>query len=151
MTYSEKLKDPRWQKKRLEILERDSFACQCCYSIQNELHVHHRNYRRAAEPWDYDDSELITLCSTCHKALKELQQRINKLITNDLCFGALSDLCDVLESSCDNSISVSTILSILAHCPRLIEPTYQLLSDRFSPYPQVSTSRGPQAEQEAVK
>ena len=30
MGYSEKLKDPRWQKKRLEILERDNFRCQYC-------------------------------------------------------------------------------------------------------------------------
>lgn len=31
MTYSQKLRDPRWQKKRLEILERDSFTCQHCH------------------------------------------------------------------------------------------------------------------------
>jgi 5-methylcytosine-specific restriction endonuclease McrA len=28
--YSEKLRDPRWQKKRLEIFQRDNFICQNC-------------------------------------------------------------------------------------------------------------------------
>lgn len=28
--YSQKLLDPRWQRKRLEILQRDDFTCQVC-------------------------------------------------------------------------------------------------------------------------
>ncbi len=29
MTYAEQLKDPRWQKRRLEILQRDEWRCLC--------------------------------------------------------------------------------------------------------------------------
>lgn len=31
------------------------------------LHVHHKHYIKGKEPWDYDDSALITLCADCHK------------------------------------------------------------------------------------
>jgi len=40
-TYRRKLADPRWQKKRLEILERDGFECNSCGDSSTELHVHH--------------------------------------------------------------------------------------------------------------
>jgi len=66
MTYSEKLKDPRWQKKRLQILERDAWVCSECYSGVKTLHVHHKYYTPNTEPWDYDESALTTLCEDCH-------------------------------------------------------------------------------------
>jgi len=66
-TYSEKLKDPRWQKKRLEILQRDEFTCQCCLDKEKTLHVHHIDTDYSIEPWDHEDSALITLCDDCHK------------------------------------------------------------------------------------
>lgn len=66
-TYAEKLKDPRWQKKRLEILQRDEWACQKCFDSESTLVVHHRLYFPNAEPWDYPDDLLITLCENCHE------------------------------------------------------------------------------------
>lgn len=68
MTYSEKLKDPRWQKKRLEIFQRDDFSCQLCKDKETTLHVHHRYYMGYYEPWDYPDSALVTLCAICHES-----------------------------------------------------------------------------------
>jgi 5-methylcytosine-specific restriction endonuclease McrA len=65
-TYSEKLRDPRWQKKRLLILDRDEWCCQQCFDGDSTLHVHHRRYRTGAEPWEYEDADLVTLCETCH-------------------------------------------------------------------------------------
>lgn len=64
MGYTEKLKDPRWQRKRLEILQRDNFSCTCCGDNKSTLHVHHVKYN--GEPWEVDSSLLITLCSECH-------------------------------------------------------------------------------------
>lgn len=66
-TYSEKLKDPRWQKMRLQVMERDDFTCRDCKSKTETLNVHHSHYRKGAEPWDYEDRFLITLCEECHK------------------------------------------------------------------------------------
>lgn len=64
--YQRKLADPRWQKKRLKILERDFFACQICTDTETELQVHHTEY--SGEPWDASDENLKTLCAHCHKA-----------------------------------------------------------------------------------
>lgn len=65
MTYSEKLKDPRWQKKRLQILERDGFRCRHCGDAESTLNVHHLAY--GAEPWDTADADLMTICEGCHE------------------------------------------------------------------------------------
>ena len=66
MSYSDLLKDPRWQKKRLEILNRDDFKCKCCGDEKSTLHVHHQFYLSNHKPWDYEDSILLTLCEECH-------------------------------------------------------------------------------------
>lgn len=67
-TYREKLKDPRWQKMRLSILERDEFTCQICFNSENTLHVHHRYYAQVENPWDYPPHALVTLCEDCHES-----------------------------------------------------------------------------------
>lgn len=66
-SYIEKLRDPRWQKKRLEILERDDWSCKICKSKEKTLHVHHIEYLYHWEPWEYDEMFLITLCEDCHE------------------------------------------------------------------------------------
>lgn len=70
-TYTELLRKPEWQKKRLEIFNRDNFTCQLCGCQDSELQVHHRVYRKGAKPWEYDNSELITLCNRCHESETE--------------------------------------------------------------------------------
>lgn len=67
-TYSELFKDPRWQKKRLKILERDNFRCRSCDDDKSTLHVHHFIYDNDCKPWEYDNDNLITFCDTCHEA-----------------------------------------------------------------------------------
>lgn len=64
--YSEQLKDPRWQKKRLEILQRDEFKCVQCDDEKSQLHVHHVYYLKGKYLWDYPDILLVTVCKTCH-------------------------------------------------------------------------------------
>lgn len=66
-SYSEKLRDPRWQKKRLEIMQRDDFKCQECSDATSTLHVHHTRYIKGREPWDYPNGFLVTLCELCHE------------------------------------------------------------------------------------
>lgn len=68
-TYSDKLRDPRWQKKRLEILQRDEFCCQECTDDSSTLHVHHTRYVKGRDPWDYGNGFLVTLCESCHAQL----------------------------------------------------------------------------------
>jgi len=66
MTYSEKLTDPRWQRKRLEILSRDGFKCLECGDTKKTLHVHHKTYQSGLDPWSYPDDNFRTLCKDCH-------------------------------------------------------------------------------------
>lgn len=66
ITYSEKLHDPRWQKKRLLIFDRDDFTCTQCGNQRKELALHHKVYIPGIEPWDYPDDILITICKDCH-------------------------------------------------------------------------------------
>lgn len=80
MTYSEKLRDPRWQKRRLEIMQRDSFRCRNCTDDTTTLNVDHRIYRKRLEPWEYVDADLWTLCEVCHKEIGEKRQKLFELI-----------------------------------------------------------------------
>jgi hypothetical protein len=73
-TYSEKLKDPRWQKKRLEILQRDNWTCISCGGAKNTLHVHHKYYTYGNEPWEYSNDVLVTLCEHCHVAEESFKE-----------------------------------------------------------------------------
>lgn len=68
MTYSEKLKDPRWQQKRLRVFERDNFTCRSCSDKETELQVHHLEYK--GDPWQAEDDKLITLCKHCHSSIE---------------------------------------------------------------------------------
>lgn len=71
MNYSEKLKSPLWQKKRLEILQRDNFTCQLCSDTETELQVHHLKY--SGEPQDAPNEDLQTLCKYCHSLIEHLK------------------------------------------------------------------------------
>lgn len=73
MTYKEQLADPRWQKKRLHIFERDKFTCQICLDTDTQLQVHHNYYDKTFKTmaWEYPSTCYRTLCSDCHKALTE--------------------------------------------------------------------------------
>lgn len=64
-----KYKDPRWKKRRDEIVVRDGHKCQECGSTVG-LQVHHRYYRKNRDPWDYPDFCLVTLCDGCHELVK---------------------------------------------------------------------------------
>jgi len=86
MTYKEKLKDPRWITKSIEIKERD-ITCQKCGSKLN-LEIHHHRYLRFTDPWDYPDNYLITLCRDCHQEetdnLRILDNKIESMLTSGL-------------------------------------------------------------------
>lgn len=72
-TYAEKLLDPRWDKKRKQILKRDGHKCKLCKDVDSKLHVHHLFYDNKYEnPWDYPDDFMVTLCERCHKKQHEI-------------------------------------------------------------------------------
>lgn len=85
-SYKEKLRSPKWQKKRLEILSRDNFTCVLCGDTETELHVNHLKYKD--EPFDTPNEDLETLCKHCHylyhsvelKPIKAVKFKFNDFI-----------------------------------------------------------------------
>jgi hypothetical protein len=67
MEYAELLKHPFWQKKRLEIFQRDNFTCRKCGDTLSNLQLHHSYYKDDTMPWDYPDHVFTTLCELCHE------------------------------------------------------------------------------------
>lgn len=66
-TYGEKLLNPKWQRKRLEIMRRDNFSCRLCADRDTTLNIHHLKY--VGDPWDVPDEFLWTLCADCHSII----------------------------------------------------------------------------------
>ena len=74
--WSSAFRDSRWQKLRLEVMERDEWTCQSC-GAKGEgitLNVHHAYYESGKAPWEYPKNCLVTWCDTCHEN-RHLQAR----------------------------------------------------------------------------
>lgn len=69
MKYSDKLKSPKWQRKRLEVLQRDDFKCRLCGNTEIELQIHHLKY--SGEPHEAPLENLITYCKVCHQVVEQ--------------------------------------------------------------------------------
>lgn len=76
--YWELLKDPRWQRLRLEVMERAGFRCEDCADHRKTLNVHHSYYLKNRAPWEYPSESLVCLCEDCHvvaeRQLAEIKQ-----------------------------------------------------------------------------
>ena len=79
--YSDLLKDPRWQKIRLKIFERENFSCERCRCKNKTLHVHHGYYDRKLKPWEYDLKTLHCVCEDCHGDVQNIMLEINHNIS----------------------------------------------------------------------
>lgn len=106
LTYSEQLRHPNWQRRRLEILESADFACEKCGTHERQLHVHHRRYIKGRMAWDYGDVDLECLCSECHGAEHVARAKLDELLAQG--FGrvelALGLLAGAVAMSCDLDI-----------------------------------------------
>jgi hypothetical protein len=78
--YIELLRDPRWQRKRLEVMGRDNFECTQCGDDSSTLNVHHGYYEKSKMPWEYPTSTLWTLCEACHAEVEEWRRQLNRAI-----------------------------------------------------------------------
>lgn len=114
--YMRKLRDPRWQKKRLEIMQRDDFTCRMCFETEKTLHVHHTFYTPGREPWEYPDCGLVTLCENCHQdeteRAKDLRDDLITMLAQRPCFWMdFEDLCTaVLNWAGDDPQTDTTVL-----------------------------------------
>lgn len=66
IAWKDQYKHPLWQKKRLDVMQANDFACQLCGDKTETLNVHHKTYIKGRKIWDYEVSQLECLCETCH-------------------------------------------------------------------------------------
>lgn len=66
------LRTKRWKMLRMEILERDSFACVQC-KARGRLEVDHIRPVREAAYLAYEPTNLQTLCPQCHTAKTRIE------------------------------------------------------------------------------
>lgn len=114
-TYYEKLEDPLWQRKRLEIMQRDGFKCLRCGSTRNTLTVHHVYYDRR-DPWDYPDHAYQTLCKKgCHEHVQNLQIQVFECVAK-LGVPQLEVLAERLKAivdGCDTGAAMDRVLDLI--------------------------------------
>jgi hypothetical protein len=83
-TYREMLRDPRWQKVRLDVMARDGWACVWCGDKRSNLQVHHRKYGAwGTKPWESPTEHLVTACERCHEFVSTGSVRLQEM-TKDL-------------------------------------------------------------------
>ncbi len=86
LTYAQKLQDPRWQMKRLEIMKRAGSRCEWCGTDARAestrrggtpgLQIHHGFYGKSVEPWEYEDNTLYCLCDDCHEKAETARRAV---------------------------------------------------------------------------
>ena len=70
MTIKGQYKSIEWLRKSEEIRKRDNFTCVKCGAKETsklKLDVHHTCNRVGKKLWEFDNSEMISLCINCHK------------------------------------------------------------------------------------
>ncbi len=101
LKYHEQLQHPYWQRKRLEIMERDGFTCTVCKSTKNTLTVHHLCYLPETHIWEYDNELMVTLCKKCHDQITFDLAKVSGLIA-----------WHAMKSNCDLTILLELLKSI---------------------------------------
>jgi len=72
MSYQAQLKQPEWQRRRMEMLERADCRCQHCDTRDESLEIHHHHYVPSRFAWEYTDDELMVLCKSCHQEIHSI-------------------------------------------------------------------------------
>lgn len=81
MTYSEQLRHPNWQRKRLEAMQAAGFECQGCGDQETTLNVHHKRYIKGRMAWEYEIEDLVVFCEPCHEAEHAERDLLNHIIS----------------------------------------------------------------------
>ena len=110
--YGEKLKDPRWQKKRLRIFDRDGWSCLLCKSTSQTLHVHHLKYE--GDPWEVNDKFLMTLCSECHDFMHKVEYTEDSVQKELVMAGALFMWSEIARCLVDENADIRDLKRALS-------------------------------------
>jgi len=133
INYSDLLQSPKWQKKRLDVLNLRGFKCEECGNEDKQLHVHHSRYIKGRKPWEYDNDIFMVLCCDCHDKIhsqvkekqvvevipqkyKELVGNINQIESKGMRGDLVGDLSDFVNHfTYDVSFDIYEVLSNLSY------------------------------------
>jgi hypothetical protein len=122
MTYTEQLKHPNWQRKRLEVMESAGWECENCGTKEVTLHVHHKIYIKGRMAWEYERDQLMALCEGCHEHNHEQRQILDRMLAESA--GAIGIAVGLLAGYLDAECLID---QGLAHMGREgNEPYYEL-------------------------
>ncbi|HEX7531460.1 MAG TPA: hypothetical protein VF333_09970 [Pyrinomonadaceae bacterium] len=113
-TYAEKLRDPRWQRKRSQIMKRADFKCEDCGNTTDMQSVHHCFYIAGREPWEYEDNELRCLCEICHEDRAIIEHDFVLQVKRAMAllpFRNLYDLFELMRQAEDGARMLASLLS----------------------------------------
>jgi len=113
MSYAELLRDPRWQRLRLYVMERDGWACVYCKASHRNLQVHHKHYEKGLAPWEYPASVLVTACEDCHGRITDLKKRADEVI-GEMTPDELVDAIDHLGQF--RTVTLRPLAAVLERC-----------------------------------
>ena len=71
--YNAYLNSPAWKAKRLLVLKRDNYLCQCCldaYATQ----VHHKSYQFVDLKGNEPSFDLVAICVPCHEKIEAMKK-----------------------------------------------------------------------------
>jgi hypothetical protein len=112
--YERKLSDPRWQRRRLEIMQQRGWKCEICGDEKEELNIHHPSYEDGANPWEYRDGSLKCLCRTCHTIMHLDQEKV-KAHAKRLCVETTYRRVTYFESPLRKALLVARHLGEIGH------------------------------------
>lgn len=115
MPYWQQLNDPRWQKKRLEILTRANFACEHCADVPEGegLEIHHRYYQKGLMAWEYPEASLVCLCKDCHEATADAERVLLSAIAPRDC-GNVLDLAFAIQEAYDSDVGLLECANLIS-------------------------------------
>lgn len=81
LSYAEQLRHPFWQRKRLQVLERDGWSCTTCGARETTLHVHHKRYIKGRQVWEYELDDLVSFCENCHASDHSARELLDEMLS----------------------------------------------------------------------
>lgn len=120
MAYTDLLKKPQWQKKRLEVMNLHDWKCLQCGDTESMLTVHHKYYDKRLMPWEYPIEAYETLCYHCHNDWHNVEKEFWEDVKHCLVrskFDLTDDIYSLVQtlSVCQPAIRTSDLILYIRH------------------------------------
>ncbi|MBY0480833.1 MAG: hypothetical protein K2Q21_05710 [Chitinophagaceae bacterium] len=137
ISYSEKLKNPLWQKKRQYVLKRAENNCEDCGKTNVPLDIHHCYYVYGLEPWQYPYDALKALCRDCHNKRGEIERilRANLQSFTYLELSHINGALDTILGNYDRDLFFK-FLEAIGQGYRNVEPAFKKFYNSWPQYHQ---------------